>query len=144
MVTGNRIKLLSKLSFLLAAILLGGLVFSGCVGGDGRGRRQVAPFETACLIAAELGIRLAQCHTKRHDDQKLVIFYFCYDLPYLDIARREHISFDEVFSRVESALSYISSGRIPRWHPDHTGRNRICNACTYEQWKGHWRLRGKI
>ncbi len=33
MVTGNRIKLLSKLSFLLAAILLGGLVFSGCVGG---------------------------------------------------------------------------------------------------------------
>jgi len=70
-----------------------------------------APFEKAVLIAAEIDIRLA--HTGL--DRYLVEDKHCRGLSESEIAKSLTMSELEVYKRIRSAVSYIASGRIPRW-----------------------------
>lgn len=70
-----------------------------------------APFEIATLIAAEIDIRLARTGLDRY----LVEEKYCKGLSELEIAQSLHMDEDNVYKRISSAVSYIASGKDPRW-----------------------------
>ena len=93
-----------------------------------------ASFETICLIAAELDIRLAACFP----DGILVEEHFTKSLSASQIAEKYHRDTFTVERGIKNALTYISSGSVQRWHVDHR------DFCTYAEWKGHYRREKEI
>ena len=81
---------------------------------DYSGHRPVkarAHYEAACQVAAELDIRLAQTGL----DRQLVEAVYCRQQMVNDISRIFNMSLSEVYSRINSVVSYISSGPCQRW-----------------------------
>jgi len=103
---------------------------TGYVGGNGKNRR-TSPFETICLIAAEIDIRLAACFP----DGILVEEYYTKGHTYESLASKYHRDTYSIHRAINNALSYISSGSSQRWHRHHK------DPCTYAEWKGHYRTR---
>lgn len=102
---------------------------TGYIGGS-RTRSQCAPFEKACLVAAELDIRLSHIG----QDRTFVEYSYCDNWDDKKIAK--HFSKEEWYVRqqIENGVSYISSGDCPRWLP--------CGQC-HEFTKCRKRKKGK-
>ena len=80
-------------------------------GGKRSGLSHHAPYEAACLVAAEMDRRLAQTGLDRY----LVEDYYCQSLTVDEIARKLGLDDYQVMRRIRSAVSYIASGSCPRW-----------------------------
>jgi hypothetical protein len=118
-------------------------------GGNRGGTKDFAHYEAWCAVGAEIDRRLA----KTGVDRFLVETYYTYDwlnchtddekLDYLrnlvDTPRAE------IWRRIKSAVSYISSGPCPRWlNCIDCSRYARCRrkkrpGVTYKEWKGHRR-----
>jgi hypothetical protein len=79
--------------------------------GGSTSRRSTAPFENACLIAAELDRRLARTGLDRH----VVELYYCEQWQPDRIAKHLSLTEDDVWQKLDNAVSYIASGECPRW-----------------------------
>ncbi len=94
-------------------------VTSGYVGGNRSGVNSYAPFETVCQVAAELDRRLARTGL----DCILVEHSYCDQMSDSELAKRYGMEEWEVRRHLQSAVSYISSGKCGRWL-----------ACSSETW----------
>lgn len=70
-----------------------------------------ASFEIVCQVAAEIDIRLGWTWP----DNDLVEMKYCVKFSEAEIAKRVHKDEFEVYKRIRSAVSYIASGKDPRW-----------------------------
>lgn len=96
-----------------------------------------APFELVCQIAAEIDIRLARTGL----DHYLLEDKYCKGLSELEIAKNLYMDEFEVYKRIRSAVSYIASGKNPRWIDTEDRK-----GMTYRQWvrsRTRYRLKAK-
>ena len=89
-----------------------------------------AHFEIICEIAAEIETRLAR--TKQ--DRYLVEDKYLKGMSEEEIARKTSMDEIEVENHILSAVSYISSGHIPRWI-----ETEYRKAISYSEWRNNRR-----
>ena len=91
-----------------------------------------APFENACLVAAELGIRIKRCGL----DGFLAEEKYIKGLEEAEIAKARYLDIGEVFSRINKVLGYCASGRKARWITTKKKKGQ-----TYQEWRRNrgWR-----
>lgn len=85
-----------------------------------------APFETACLVAAEVEMRAKKCGLEGY----LVEDRYIRGLSERDIARERGLRVNDVYRRINKVLWYCASGKTPRWL-DTMKRPGL----SYEEWK---------
>ena len=89
-----------------------------------------APYETVCLIRAEILVRLGKCGK----DGLMAIDGYIRGMEARDIAITHKVNPDKVVRRVNCAINYISSGSWRRWMPTEKRP-----GCKYKDFKGHRR-----
>lgn len=100
-------------------------------------RNRHAYFTLPATLAAEIDSRLARCSLDRY----LVEDHYCRGIPEEDLACRLDMDVWEVRRRINSAVSYISSGPCPRWLncvdcPSYSScRHKKRVGKTYREWK---------
>jgi len=114
---------------------------SGYEGGVGKKQRHCAPFERACLVAAEVDIRLAKTGLDRY----LVEDKYCNGISETELAKK--LGFDEleIGNRIRSAVKYIASGKCPRWFDCYEcqlkcwrkKKEKERKGVSYKEWVGH-------
>ncbi len=95
-----------------------------------------APFITAAEIFAELDRRLLRCGL----DWYLVHDHYERGLIVEDIATLHHMDYEDVWNRIQRAITYVSSGPVPRWIDTEKRK-----GLDYEQWyDNNWRPQRKF
>jgi hypothetical protein len=116
---------------------------SGYVGGKKTGISPRAGYELWCQVAAEIDNRLQRTGM----DRFLVERHYCDGLDIETIACWVFLPTREIQRRINSALSYISSGPCPRWlHCVDCKNYKHCRqkrrvGITYKDWKSHRRIK---
>lgn len=109
-------------------------------GGYARGKRSGttrAYYEQASQVAAEIDRRLAMTGT----DRELVEKAYCEGYEDEDISKHYHMDVYDVRRRINSAVSFISSGPCPRWLPCSVcGKMEKCNKYRSMLEKGQKRI----
>lgn len=83
-----------------------------------------APFETACLAAGEVELRVKRCGT----DGMLAEEKYNRGLTEQAIAKARHLPFDQVYYAIRRVINYCASGANRR-------RNEDGSPQSYEEWK---------
>lgn len=115
------------------------VVTSGYTDIPGGQIRPCASYTTVCNIAAEIDTRLQHCGLDRY----LVEDHYAKGLEVENIAGMYYMPQEIIYRKIQSVISYISSGRCQRWQD--------CAVClskckkegrrptTYQEWTGHRR-----
>lgn len=121
----------------------------GYVEGQPFRRSQHAYYEAACQVAGEIDTRLGHLYsTSRPGLDRYLVEQFCiHNVSDEELAIRLFIPTKEVRRRINSGLSYISSGPCPRWlnciycHLYKTCHKKIKGrpGVSYKEWVEHRR-----
>lgn len=92
----------------------------------GQGISHHASFETACLVAAEVFIRVKRCGF----DGYIVEERYIQCLSEEEIAKIRWLPLKVIYGRINKVIGYCASGRLPRWKDTKWRKGQ-----TYEEWR---------